>query len=144
VCECTGGPPTPPQSPRAANPLYPLSRVSLRGVVPSLVACNPLVTAECVLLHPPRLVQMILKMVAMNVIGRNSYFADPWNWVDFVVVFVGFLSLFPSVHNFSAMRIFRVLRPLRTLTSIPSMRVRTLWHSKRAVSRCLPLASLGY
>lgn len=31
--------------------------------------------------------------------------------------------MFPSMGNYSALRTFRVLRPLRTLTSIESMRV---------------------
>ncbi len=42
--------------------------------------------------------------------------------MDFVVVLVSWASEIPDIVNVSALRTFRVLRPLRTLTAIPSMR----------------------
>ena len=48
---------------------------------------------------------------------------EQWNYLDFVVVVVGYLGLLPSVGNVSAIRIFRVLRALRTLTLVPSLNV---------------------
>ena len=53
---------------------------------------------------------------------EGSYFRSPWNWLDFIVVVVSYMSEIPGVDNVSALRTFRVLRPLRTLTAIPSMR----------------------
>ena len=52
----------------------------------------------------------------------GGYFTSSWFILDFVVVVVSFLSEIPGVGNVSALRTFRVLRPLRTLTAIPSMR----------------------
>ena len=52
----------------------------------------------------------------------GSYCTSGWFILDFFVVCVSFLSEIPGVGNISALRTFRVLRPLRTLTAIPSMR----------------------
>jgi hypothetical protein len=46
-----------------------------------------------------------------------------WNYIDFVVVLGGYLSLLPGVGNVSAVRIIRVLRPLRTLNRLRKLRV---------------------
>ena len=34
-------------------------------------------------------IEMLIKMTAVGVFGKNSYFADRWNWLDFIVVFSG-------------------------------------------------------
>lgn len=34
-------------------------------------------------------IEMLIKMTALGVFGENSYFGDKWNWLDFLVVFVG-------------------------------------------------------
>lgn len=75
---------------------------------------------------------------------RFAYLRDPWNWMDFVVVILGwairnhlsvalltdgivlkssalisrYLTLFPSVANLSGIRTFRVLRALRTISVV--------------------------
>ena len=54
--------------------------------------------------------------------GPNPYLKNSWNWLDFSVVIIGYLS-FVGVNNLSALRTFRVLRPLRTLTTVPGMKV---------------------
>ena len=49
-----------------------------------------------------------------------------WNWIDFVVVIGGYISLLPGIGNISALRIIRVMRPLRTLKRIKKLKVRGL------------------
>lgn len=67
--------------------------------------------------------EMSIKIVAMGFItSKGTYLRDGWNLLDFVVVFVGWLSYVPGIANLSSLRTFRVLRPLRTLSSIPGMR----------------------
>lgn len=56
---------------------------------------------------------------------RLSYLGDYWNWLDFTVVLIGYIAMAPGVQNVSALRTFRVLRPLKTLSSFPGMRVIT-------------------
>jgi hypothetical protein len=74
-------------------------------------------------------VEMILKVIAMGFYtpftpGKQSYLEDTWNDLDFTLVALWVVGFFLSV-NLSALRTFRVLRPLRTLSSNPGMRVIT-------------------
>lgn len=59
--------------------------------------------------------ELLLKLA----VYRLSYFRDPWRIFDFVVVG---LSLFPSSGAFSVVRSLRVLRTLRMISVIPSLR----------------------
>jgi hypothetical protein len=58
-----------------------------------------------------------------------------WNYIDFLVVVGGYVSMIPGVGNISALRIVRVLRPLRTLNRLVGLRVivLTLLHSLRSL-----------
>lgn len=54
---------------------------------------------------------------------RNAYFREPWNWLDFTVVLVGILEVTPLPNiQIKAIRSFRVLRPLRSVNALPSMK----------------------
>ena len=69
-------------------------------------------------------IEMIIKVVALGfALERNSYLRDPWNVLDFVVVLVGWIGTFMSSGNISAIRTIRILRPLRTINSIPEMKI---------------------
>lgn len=60
--------------------------------------------------------EMALKIVALGfVTGPRSYIRDGWNFLDFIVVIAGYLSLSFSDYNLAGLRIFRVLRPLRSI-----------------------------
>lgn len=47
------------------------------------------------------------------------FFKDPWSIFDFLIVAI---SIFPAGGNVSVLRAFRVLRALRLITAVPSMR----------------------
>ncbi|KAM7394509.1 hypothetical protein PAMP_021307 [Pampus punctatissimus] len=68
---------------------------------------------------------MVVKMVALGVIGQNGYLGDTWNRLDFFIVIVGMLEYSLDGHNvsLSAIRTVRVLRPLRAINRVPSMRI---------------------
>ena len=72
------------------------------------------------------ILEMILKIMAMGFIWhRNAYLRDPWNWLDFLVVIIGIFNLLPFTHsnsNFKSLRVFRVLRPLRSINNVPPIR----------------------
>ena len=52
-----------------------------------------------------------------------SYLRDPWNWIDFFIVITGVLYFIPHFKlNINSIRSFRLLRPLKALSSLPSMR----------------------
>ena len=56
-------------------------------------------------------------------IGQGTYLSDPWNWIDFLVVISGLLSSFPQMANVSGLRTFRLFRPLRSLSTLPNIRI---------------------
>jgi hypothetical protein len=89
-------------------------------------ACHPAASITALPRSPPLdpLFSPHLQIIARGFIfDRGSYLRDKWNWLDFFVVCVGYISFLPSVSNVSALRTFRIFRPLRTLTAVPSLRV---------------------
>ena len=69
-------------------------------------------------------IEMCLKIFAMGFIWNvGSYLRDGWNWLDFVVVVSGLTTSIPGIPKVSILRAVRVLRPLRSLTAIPKLRV---------------------
>lgn len=81
-------------------------------------------------------------------IGSNSYLSDGWNWLDFFVVMSSaateILSRFGGGggKGLSALRAFRLLRPLKLLTAMPSMKLllSTLFESVLSLGGILGLA----
>lgn len=70
------------------------------------------------------LIEFMLKVCGMGfVLDQGSYLREPWNWLDFIVVVSSLLTEIPSLRSVSGMRTFRLLRPLRTLSSMPSMKI---------------------
>ncbi|XP_069563600.1 voltage-dependent T-type calcium channel subunit alpha-1G isoform X3 [Brachyistius frenatus] len=70
-------------------------------------------------------IEMVLKMVAMGIFGKKCYLGDTWNRLDFFIVLAGMLEYSLDLQNvsFSAVRTVRVLRPLRAINRVPSMRI---------------------
>ncbi|XP_029456505.1 voltage-dependent T-type calcium channel subunit alpha-1G isoform X3 [Rhinatrema bivittatum] len=70
-------------------------------------------------------VEMMIKMIALGIFGRKCYLGDTWNWLDFFIVLAGMLEYSLNLQNvsFSAVRTVRVLRPLRAINRVPSMRI---------------------
>lgn len=92
-------------------------------------------------------IECTLKIIAMGFFGESgAYLMNPWSWVDFIVVFVGYALEFSSlcepplamrafVHslcsivatisgtpNVSGRHAFRVLRPLRLFNAVRASR----------------------
>merc|ERR550517_956548 len=77
-------------------------------------------------------VEMCAKIFAMGFIcHENSYLRNAWNIMDFIVVTSGFLPmLMPKTEDgktsgpdLSMLRTFRVLRPLKLVSGVPSLQV---------------------
>ncbi|XP_047399670.1 voltage-dependent T-type calcium channel subunit alpha-1G isoform X28 [Sciurus carolinensis] len=70
-------------------------------------------------------VEMVVKMVALGIFGKKCYLGDTWNRLDFFIVIAGMLEYSLDLQNvsFSAVRTVRVLRPLRAINRVPSMRI---------------------
>nr|XP_015824152.2 voltage-dependent T-type calcium channel subunit alpha-1I isoform X2 [Nothobranchius furzeri]XP_054599493.1 voltage-dependent T-type calcium channel subunit alpha-1I isoform X2 [Nothobranchius furzeri] len=69
--------------------------------------------------------EMVIKMVALGIFGRRCYLGDTWNRLDFFIVMAGMVeySLDLQNINFTAIRTVRVLRPLKAINRVPSMRI---------------------
>jgi hypothetical protein len=71
-------------------------------------------------------VECLFKVIAMGFFKhRNAYLRDYWNWLDFIVVLVGFIELMPfmQISSLRSLRVLRVLRPLRSINAFPEMRI---------------------
>lgn len=69
--------------------------------------------------------EMVLKTIAWGLIwDEHSYLRDAWNWLDFVVATTGLASVVDlGGQTIGTVRVFRVLRPLRSLHRFPQMRL---------------------
>lgn len=77
--------------------------------------------------------EFLLKIIAFGFfMPKHSYLRDGWNWLDFIVVVTGDVSLAMTFLDYGSdadaidlswLRVFRVLRPLRSLTVMPEMKV---------------------
>nr|XP_046252742.1 voltage-dependent L-type calcium channel subunit alpha-1D isoform X3 [Scatophagus argus] len=86
-------------------------------------------------------IETFLKIIAYGlVMHQNSYVRNGWNMLDFVIVIVGLFSVIlemitkdadsggqsggkPGGFDVKALRAFRVLRPLRLVSGVPSLQV---------------------
>ncbi|KAM6132105.1 sodium channel protein type 3 subunit alpha isoform 14-T14 [Phoenicopterus ruber ruber] len=51
-----------------------------------------------------------------------TFLRDPWNWLDFSVILMAYVTEFVDLGNVSALRTFRVLRALKTISVIPGLK----------------------
>uniref|UniRef100_A0A8C3LEL3 Sodium channel protein n=1 Tax=Chrysolophus pictus TaxID=9089 RepID=A0A8C3LEL3_CHRPC len=51
-----------------------------------------------------------------------TFLRDPWNWLDFTVITFAYVTEFVNLGNVSALRTFRVLRALKTISVIPGLK----------------------
>lgn len=70
----------------------------------------------------------MIKVIALGFIGPSAYLSDTWNRLDFFIVIAGILEFILQEYlggniNLTAIRTVRVLRPLRAVNRIPSMRI---------------------
>ncbi|XP_051968437.1 sodium channel protein type 4 subunit alpha A isoform X2 [Xyrauchen texanus] len=55
-------------------------------------------------------------------VGPFTFLRDSWNWLDFMVISMAYITEFVDLGNVSALRTFRVLRALKTITVIPGLK----------------------
>ncbi|GAB1286386.1 Sodium channel protein type 9 subunit alpha [Apodemus speciosus] len=66
--------------------------------------------------------ESLIKILARGFcVGEFTFLRDPWNWLDFVVIVFAYLTEFVNLGNVSALRTFRVLRALKTISVIPDV-----------------------
>ncbi|KAM6978427.1 LOW QUALITY PROTEIN: sodium channel, voltage-gated, type I-like, alpha [Tautogolabrus adspersus] len=134
----------------AAPALYLLSpfnlirRISMKILVHSyfskyivVIMCTILANCAFMTLHePPKWAknveytftavytfESLVKILARGFcIGKFTFLRDPWNWLDFSVIVMAYLTDFFNMGNFSALRTFRVLRAFKAISVIPGLK----------------------
>ncbi|XP_010156621.1 PREDICTED: sodium channel protein type 2 subunit alpha-like, partial [Eurypyga helias] len=67
--------------------------------------------------------EFLVKILARGFcINDFTCLRDPWNWLDFVVISFAYITEFVNLGNVSALRTFRVLRALKTISVIPGLK----------------------
>ena len=72
------------------------------------------------------LFECLVKVIAMGfVVHKRSYLRDKWNWIDFFIVLVSLVAFTPGIDpkSLKVFRTARILRPLRSMTQLRSMRM---------------------
>ncbi|XP_078592375.1 sodium channel protein type 4 subunit alpha B-like isoform X2 [Branchiostoma floridae x Branchiostoma japonicum] len=68
--------------------------------------------------------EMVVKIIARGfILTKFTYLRDPWNWLDFLVVCLAFVTFSLSdLGNLTGIRTFRVLRALKTISIVPGLK----------------------
>ncbi|XP_045779667.1 muscle calcium channel subunit alpha-1-like isoform X8 [Maniola jurtina] len=73
--------------------------------------------------------ECVMKIIAYGfVMHQGSYLRNGWNLLDFTIVVIGMVStvlssIFKDAFDVKALRAFRVLRPLRLVSGVPSLQI---------------------
>ncbi|XP_065108405.1 sodium channel, voltage-gated, type I-like, alpha [Paramisgurnus dabryanus] len=123
------------------SPFNPLRRIAISILVHSLFSMIIMFTilANCAFMtyaQPPDWAknveyaftgiytfEALIKIVARGFcVGQFTFLRDPWNWLDFIVIVMAYVTEFVDLGNVSALRAFRVLRALKTISVIPGLK----------------------
>ncbi|KAG8197669.1 hypothetical protein JTE90_001597 [Oedothorax gibbosus] len=122
------------------TPFNPLRRVAIYILVHPAFSFLVIVTilTNCVLMTMPSnesiessetiftsiyTVESCIKVVARGfILEKFTYLRDPWNWLDFIVIALAYVTMGVDLGNLSALRTFRVLRALKTVAIIPGLK----------------------
>eukprot|EP00002_Diphylleia_rotans_P004665 TRINITY_DN1355_c0_g1_i5.p1 TRINITY_DN1355_c0_g1~~TRINITY_DN1355_c0_g1_i5.p1 ORF type:complete len:1747 (-),score=257.15 TRINITY_DN1355_c0_g1_i5:222-5462(-) len=89
--------------------------------------------------------EAVIKSLSFGfVLGKTSYLSNPWNLLEFFILIISSLSLFSSLGSYSALRVFRILKPLGETEIFEEIRniVESLLKSMRALSGLVVLLSV--
>ncbi|XP_051761104.1 sodium channel, voltage-gated, type I-like, alpha isoform X2 [Ctenopharyngodon idella] len=123
------------------SPFNPLRRISIKVLVHSLFSMVIMFTilANCAFMVYTQTpdwaknveyaftgiytFEALIKIVARGFcVGQFTFLRDPWNWLDFIVIVMAYVTEFVDLGNVSALRAFRVLRALKTISVIPGLK----------------------
>ncbi|CAB1435050.1 unnamed protein product [Pleuronectes platessa] len=81
--------------------------------------------------------EFVVKVLALGFcLGKFTFLRDPWNWLDFTVIVMAYVTEFVDLGNLSVLRTFRVLRALKAISVIPGLKtiVGALFQSVKKLS----------
>ncbi|XP_069472397.1 sodium channel protein type 2 subunit alpha-like isoform X2 [Ambystoma mexicanum] len=123
------------------NPFNPVRKIAIKILVHSLFSMLIMCTilTNCVFMtmsNPPEWTknveytftgiytfESLIKILARGFcLEKFTFLRDPWNWLDFSVILMAYVTEFVNLGNVSALRTFRVLRALKTISVIPGLK----------------------
>nr|XP_013800482.1 PREDICTED: sodium channel protein type 4 subunit alpha-like [Apteryx mantelli mantelli] len=123
------------------GPFNPIRRGAIKVLIHSLFSMFIMITilTNCVFMtlsNPPAwsknveytftgiyTFESLIKILSRGFcIDNFTFLRDPWNWLDFMVISMAYITEFVDLGNISALRTFRVLRALKTITVIPGLK----------------------
>ncbi|XP_053706427.1 sodium channel, voltage gated, type VIII, alpha subunit a isoform X6 [Synchiropus splendidus] len=123
------------------SPFNPVRRVAIKILIHSLFSMIIMCTilTNCIFMtfsDPPEwskqveytftgiyTFESLVKITARGFcIDGFTFLRDPWNWLDFMVISMAYITEFVDLGNVSALRTFRVLRALKTISVIPGLK----------------------
>ncbi|XP_070213915.1 sodium channel protein type 3 subunit alpha isoform X7 [Bos mutus] len=123
------------------TPLNPIRKIAIKILVHSLFSMLIMCTilTNCVFMtlsNPPDWTknveytftgiytfESLIKILARGFCLEDfTFLRDPWNWLDFSVIVMAYVTEFVNLGNVSALRTFRVLRALKTISVIPGLK----------------------
>ncbi|NP_001038387.1 sodium channel, voltage gated, type XII, alpha a [Danio rerio] len=123
------------------SPFHCIRRISIRILVHSLfslfIMCTILTNCCFMAMSDPPLWTKYLEYTftgiytfesLIKILARGfctecfTFLRDPWNWLDFSVIVMAYVTEFVDLGNVSALRTFRVLRALKTISVIPGLK----------------------
>ncbi|XP_061579555.1 sodium channel, voltage-gated, type I-like, alpha [Cololabis saira] len=120
------------------SPFNLLRRISIKILVHSLFSVVIMCTilTNCAFMtrsESPKIVEYVftaiytfeslVKILARGFcIGGFTFLRDPWNWLDFCVIVMAYVTEFVELGNFSVLRTFRVLRAFKAISVIPGLK----------------------
>uniref|UniRef100_A0ABM5GMQ8 Sodium channel protein n=1 Tax=Pogona vitticeps TaxID=103695 RepID=A0ABM5GMQ8_9SAUR len=68
--------------------------------------------------------ECLIKILARGFcLNKFTFLRDPWNWLDFSVIVMAYVGASIDLGNVSVLRMFRVLRALKTISIIPGLKI---------------------
>lgn len=122
------------------DPFNPIRRVAIYILVHQLFSLFIITTilVNCILMIMPTTptvesTEVIFTGIytfesAVKVMARGfilqpfTYLRDAWNWLDFVVIALAYVTMGIDLGNLAALRTFRVLRALKTVAIVPGLK----------------------
>ncbi|KAM9648878.1 sodium channel protein type 5 subunit alpha isoform 5-T5 [Morphnus guianensis] len=123
------------------SPFHPIRRAAIKILVHSLFSMFIMCTilTNCVFMAqsetPPwnkyveytftgiYTFESLIKILARGFcMTEFTFLRDPWNWLDFSVIVMAYITEFVDLGNVSALRTFRVLRALKTISVISGLK----------------------
>ncbi|XP_055621144.1 sodium channel protein para isoform X24 [Toxorhynchites rutilus septentrionalis] len=107
------------------HPLFSLFIITtiLTNCILMIMPTTPTVESTEVLFTGIYTFESAVKVMARGFILQPfTYLRDAWNWLDFVVIALAYVTMGIDLGNLAALRTFRVLRALKTVAIVPGLK----------------------